>query len=188
MNNYLFGFGSIINDTSRLRTRQIDAQFDTCKDTDKATAGSDSFTGGQYDDAIAAAITAPGDQRQWNFRSNTGFTALGLLLSPPSADLAERKLPDNADDGVFGVLFPVSDEELNEFDHREQNYQRHLIPLKDINILPSYGCPDARQRAQRLMSNEDFNGSMTRVWTYVPSASHRLPRTTCGFKVSVFEL
>ena len=68
----IFGYGSIINDESRAGT-----------------------TGGGELVAAARLLPGVGWTRCWNFRSATGFTALGL----------RRAAPGDEDAGMNGVLF-----------------------------------------------------------------------------------
>jgi hypothetical protein len=76
--NYLFGYGSIINNESRL-----------------ATGGS----------AVAACVRIDGSgfERCWNFRSTTGFTALGL--QKVAAQTKTSKAPP-----INGIIFPVGND------------------------------------------------------------------------------
>jgi hypothetical protein len=66
---FVFGYGSVINDASRAGT-----------------------TGGGELAAAARVLPCFGARREWNFRSSTGFTALGLRRATPG-------------DSVNGVVF-----------------------------------------------------------------------------------
>jgi len=153
MSIYVFGFGSIINDASRLKTRRMDASV---REDTIQQLNNEGRSGGFYDDAVAASISSDSYVRQWCFRSNTGFTALGLVPSSSSKSSEE----------VFGVLFPVTAEELRDFDHREQNYHRVALRSTELSILTSYGCEQAQTRARQLLTDPAFVTST--VWTYIP--------------------
>eukprot|EP00956_Cyclotella_meneghiniana_P028505 scaffold66581_cov54-Cyclotella_meneghiniana.AAC.1 len=98
--DYVFGFGSIM-DTSTHATWQ----------TSKSCAP---MLG-----SVATISKRFGYRRQWNFRSDTGFTALGVSR-------AERE-GDSCD--INGVLFRIPPSEMENFDRREAGYERIAIPL-----------------------------------------------------------
>ena len=107
--DYLFGYGSIINDFSRLATlliSEVSGLETSCIDN-YHTAGS------LVDDAAVAAMLSPefGYTRSWCYRVATGFTALGLRPTPTRASSHQES--------IFGVLFPVTAASLALFDSRE---------------------------------------------------------------------
>lgn len=133
--NYIFGYGSILSSESR---------------------GSSGATG-----AVATAELLPsfGWRRAWNFRKDTGFTALGLERASGRA--------------VCGVIFPA-DDSMSVFDAREVGYRRVRVPAEGLALrtwpdaaLPSGLQPQGEVAAlQRLL---DAGGAV--VWTYVPEES-----------------
>jgi hypothetical protein len=66
--------------------------------------------------AIVTIKRSFGYKRKWNFRSSTGFTALGVVKDT------------NADD-INGILFQIPHEEMSNFDRREVGYERVKVPL-----------------------------------------------------------
>ena len=139
--NYLFGYGSIINNESRL-----------------ATGGSNI--------AVCVRVRGTGYRRCWNFRSTTGFTALGL----------QKAVNERAD--INGVVFPVG-HDMHEFDIREQGYTRTRITLEQIEVL-DYECADecidqdgSRELREALSSAKGARNSNCNinVWFYVPNES-----------------
>lgn len=149
--NYLFGYGSIINDASRCSTL-CGIKADTASSTEIGSGG-----GGEWDKSIAVWLHGVGI-RSWCYRSSTGFTALGLQLSNTST------LP------TFGVLFPVVDADaLAAFDVREKGYDRVELPLDAFVVDTSLGSAAAQQRGRNFIQQE---GMSVRIWTYIPSAAY----------------
>jgi len=96
---YVFGYGSIINLHSRVRS-------------------------GGSATAIYVRISKKfGYVRKWNFRSPTGFTALGLCKNIKKQST------------VNGVLFACTEDQMRSFDERESGYTRVRIPFEYVNIL-----------------------------------------------------
>ncbi len=98
---YVFGYGSIINLRSRVRS------------------------GGSAKAMYVRISERFGYRRKWNFRSPTGFTALGL---------SKVKRKENMST-VNGVLFACSMEQMKSFDERESGYGRVRIPANLVEIL-----------------------------------------------------
>ncbi len=103
--HHVFGFGSIINTTTHAPWLAADS-----KDTTLL---------GQR----ATILESFGFTRGWNFRSATGFTALGIT----------RKEEEASD--VNGVLFRITKEMLSGFDRREVGYDRVNIPLDQLRLI-----------------------------------------------------
>lgn len=172
--NYIFGYGSIINNRSRTVTRNLI----------RSTAKSDGVqcnaaVGNDFEDnAVAAGLTPLKYCRQWCFKSDTGFTALGLTLK--SQEDVEAPL-SSAENFIFGVLFPVTDSELTVFDEREVNYHRIQLGVEDLIILPQYGSSLAQNRARLMLDPSSVHylnskTSITTIWTYIPDDEYnRLP-------------
>jgi hypothetical protein len=137
--HYVFGFGSIINTTTHAPwlSKQADAPADNKPIT---------LPGQQ-----ARILARFGYRRGWNFRSNTGFTALGLT----SATDEERAADIN------GVLFRITEEMLADFDRREVGYDRVEIMMEDIELL----ARESSKEEERKAENETPNGKM---WVYIP--------------------
>ncbi|GAX23896.1 hypothetical protein FisN_20Hh102 [Fistulifera solaris] len=124
----IFGFGSIINSSTHAAwLENVNAS---------SFAGRMARIHGQY-------------QRAWNFRSATGFTALGILKSDESVHV------------MNGVLFKIPDSVIADFDRREVGYDRIEIPQDCIELL----APECHENPQLV---HEFGGMPKKVWIYVP--------------------
>jgi hypothetical protein len=100
--NFIFGYGSLINSLSR-----------------NATAASPIL-------AIPVRVSADfGWIRAWNFRSQSGFTALGLR-KPNEGEHSTT---------INGVLYPVEGTDMARFDEREVGYRRLEVPPSQIEAV-----------------------------------------------------
>ena len=142
--DYVFGYGSIINNFSRKTTLQCLSANSHVADTDG-------------DEAVIATISPLfGYERCWCYRSSTGFTALGLKRCEDESD--RQKLKE-----ISGVLFPIPNAAaLKSFDVRESGYHRVLIPNELIRIDNSIA------RSECENTEQQFTG---RVWVYIPEAN-----------------
>lgn len=130
--DFIFGFGSIIND----RSRRSSAPGCT--------------------HVVQARIHAQWEwTRCWNFRSPTGFTALGLVKRDAGACGASS---------VNGVVFPVTEEQLAAFDARETGYRRELVPPALWLAVTSPQLP----HLARLERAVEMRRSSLSCWAYVP--------------------
>ncbi len=92
--------------------------------------------------AIPVRVSATfGYIRVWNDRSSTGFTALGLR-KPHQGESAST---------INGVLYPVADDDMGNFDRREAGYARVEVPLLAIESVSWQRLPEQGH-----------------VWVYVP--------------------
>lgn len=144
--DYVFGYGSIINNLSRRSTLQSLSQ--SAADEKRA------------DCAVFATLSAKfGYKRCWCYRSSTGFTALGLKFC---GDEGVENLCDSQ--GIGGVLFHIPNAAaLNAFDVRETGYHRISIPLQYVTVSDSSASAAENNTRPALM-----NG---RIWVYIPEAS-----------------
>eukprot|EP01048_Picozoa_sp_COSAG05_P003838 COSAG05_NODE_188_length_14697_cov_11.861145_2_plen_338_part_00 len=141
----VFGYGSIISPASR------------------KSSGADAPA------YMARLRPSFGHTRAWNFRKNTGFTALGLKSLGEDAQAATP---------VCGVVFPVA-EALSALDEREVGYERVEVPLCHITITPlapAEGEPEPKLSVEEL--TELLREGRARVWTYVPCAE-------CSFEANL---
>lgn len=180
--DFVFGYGSIINDESRSSTMDSKA----VKHSQQPLLHGE---GGNYvsDESMCAFISHHFAKRCWNFRSATGFTALGIELVHHSSRLEQNICDIKCLEGDFdvcknwinGVLFPVNSEQLKSFDSREQGYDRVLVPLEMLYVDCQRGCENARRRASNLKATiaiqNDTSTNSVRIWTYVPDSDHCLP-------------
>jgi len=123
---FIFGYGSIINKSTH---KTWASGTSAASETNAACAG------------VATVRRSFGYKRSWNFRSSTGFTALGVSKS--SADPTD----------VNGVLYRVHESELPGFDLREVGYDRIEVGLHHVDLHPG---------ADFTLEEGD------RVWIYVP--------------------
>lgn len=136
--DYIFGFGSIM-DTSTHATWQ--------------TTNSPSIT---MPGSVVTLSKRFGYQRQWNFRSTTGFTALGVSKASREGESCD----------INGVLFQVPRDEMPNFDRRESGYDRVGIPLEMLKFHPEI----SGRHSQVLFQLNDSD----RVWIYIPHACHTM--------------
>jgi len=123
--HYIFGYGSLVNSESR-----------------RSTAGKDA-------PAVPARISADlGYLRSWNFRSPSGFTALGLRKAGPGENGAT----------INGVVYAVDGDSMKGFDQREVGYTRVAVPRDKIQAAGWQPVP--------------LEGE---IWMYVPNGPSGRP-------------
>ena len=131
--DYIFGFGSIMN---------------------RGTHGESLLPG------IAVVLSKEfGYERQWNFRSSTGFTALGVVPKGSLKNDADTTQEKTAASDINGVLFRVTQSMIPVFDRREVGYEKVRIPLEYLEFSGS-------------SSWHEQLGPEDRMWLYVPLPSH----------------
>mmetsp|Transcript_10113 Transcript_10113/g.24541 ORF Transcript_10113/g.24541 Transcript_10113/m.24541 type:complete len:1333 (+) Transcript_10113:157-4155(+) len=134
--DYIFGFGSIMN---------------------RGTHGENFLPG------VAVLLSKEfGYERQWNFRSSTGFTALGVSKVPSGKDPTLD---------VNGVLFRVTQSMIPVFDRREVGYEKVRIPLEYLEFVVS-GNDKHNDESSSSLWHEEL-GPNDRLWLYVPLESHK---------------
>jgi tetratricopeptide (TPR) repeat protein len=146
--DYIFGFGSIMN---------------------RGTHGEMVLPG------VSVVLSKEfGYKRRWNFRSSTGFTALGVSkISPSSSD-------EDAMD-VNGVLFRATQSMIPVFDRREVGYEKVRIPLENLEFVVSDETEtEIKTNINVIDENENDSSSWykelgpnDRLWLYVPLTSHK---------------
>jgi cation transport regulator ChaC len=93
--------------------------------------------------AIPVRVSASfGYVRAWIAQSKSGFTALGL----------RRPIDDEKAMTINGVIYPVKESELPNFDRRETGYTRILIPSAEIEAVSWQSVP-----------------ANVQIWVYVPT-------------------
>eukprot|EP00581_Thalassiosira_minuscula_P002637 CAMPEP_0183743682 /NCGR_PEP_ID=MMETSP0737-20130205/65340_1 /TAXON_ID=385413 /ORGANISM="Thalassiosira miniscula, Strain CCMP1093" /LENGTH=1249 /DNA_ID=CAMNT_0025979307 /DNA_START=695 /DNA_END=4444 /DNA_ORIENTATION=- len=161
--DYIFGFGSIMNTSTHATWQPPDK---------KGSPGAAPIPG-----AIATIKKRFGYRREWNFRSATGFTALGVIKADNGIDNSEAS-------DINGVLFRVAREEMPNFDRREVGYEKISVPLDCLEFNPelSGSTPQATFQfhpgSNNLPSNESNENesnqgkdNKNKIWLYVPLPS-----------------
>jgi hypothetical protein len=141
---YIFGFGSMINITTH----------DPWLTSSSSSISSESVC---LPGRPAGILAKFGCQRGWNFRSNTGFTALGISYA---------NAPDEATD-INGVVFQIGRDMLPDFDRREVGYDRVLVPNDCMDWSDSYGVAsgDAMSDIDHRLTSIPANAQ---IWVYIP--------------------
>jgi hypothetical protein len=157
--HYVFGFGSIINSTTHAPwlSKQTDADEPADNNSDNSNNSNS-----------AKQITLPGQQakilasfgyrRGWNYRSNTGFTALGITIAKDEEPAAD----------INGVLFQITEQMLADFDRREVGYDRVEIIMDDLELV-ARGSYKEGEEGKGKAENETPNGKM---WVYIPQEAY----------------
>ena len=138
--DYLFGFGSIINSSTH-------APWLEKSDDQKV----ETLPG-----AVATLKGSFGYARHWNFRSTTGFTALGL------EEISNNNIGDGHNRGVNGVVFRIKRSMIPAFDRREVGYKRVSVSLEFLEFHPVQPETCKEQMDFKQISSQD------RIWIYVP--------------------
>lgn len=75
----------------------------------------------------------------------------------------------NAEGSCIGVLYPVTEKELKRFDRREKGYQRHEVPIENVDVVDYLGDDHYHVDDHKLFL-EAVNGRRddVRIWVYVP--------------------
>jgi hypothetical protein len=158
---YLFGFGSIMNTTTHapwLKPSNKKKSKNGINENSKSAQGTSSLPG-----VVAILKKGFGYERQWNFRSSTGFTALGVR----KAENPRHQQQCGSD--INGVLFRVTKELMPDFDRREVGYEKVLIPLEYLDFDHGDATSESADMWHMQLSPED------RLWLYVPLESHCKP-------------
>ena len=142
--DYIFGFGSIINTETHAPWLALQQEEN----------GKESYVlPGQR----AKILAKFGYRRGWTFRSNTGFTALGIFPT-------QEKATD-----VNGVLFRITHEMLAGFDVREVGYDRVEVPRDCIELFPRLAQENPVDASYTNKSECELNIQPNEtMWIYVP--------------------
>lgn len=143
--DYIFGFGSIINPSTHDPWLSQAHPATDSKQNDDDARGLPGRT--------AVILAKFGYQRGWNFRSNTGFTALGI----------RRVVIADASD-INGVVFQIHSSMLPDFDRREVGYDRVQIPMETLQFTKT-----------SKVNVELTIPPSARIWVYVPMEENFLP-------------
>lgn len=127
MREFIFGYGSLINDESRRRTA------------------------GESEGIAATVVLRDSEyERAWCFHAASGFTALGMRTAKRTS--AAR----SASQGVNGVLFEVrgGDAVMSEFDLREEGYRRVALRPEQLEVQRHCGCDSTQSDAVQAALGE----------------------------------
>ena len=169
-NDFIFGFGSILKTATHatwLTSNDNQAPKDGKEGSAKSSA-SPSLPG-----HCCVLRSSFGYRRGWNFRSATGFTALGITRrSQDPSDHGEERVDDD-NDGINGVLFRVSRSMLAGFDRREVGYDRVQVP-NEYMVLTKYKNQrkDLDPASQASFRDIGSPSSAARLWVYIPRPSY----------------
>ncbi|CAB9501885.1 NB-ARC domain [Seminavis robusta] len=144
---YVFGFGSIINSSTHA------AWLENDNDTTTGTTSKEPLKG-----QVVRIRASFGYERRWNFRSTTGFTALGVSRTTTGITGTST----NA--GMNGVLFQVPLSMMPGFDRREVGYDKVQIPMEHIDLNPKHDEDALPQLSLFQLTSND------KIWIYVPQA------------------
>lgn len=114
-----------------------------------------SITVPEQADKVATPVLVQGIQRQWAKRTKRGMTAMGIHF----VEGAE----------CVGVLLPVNETELRQFDEREQGYDRVLIDLDQVDAVPFLNDEhyDHEDHSIFLNAKAANDKESIRIWVYV---------------------
>lgn len=124
--DYIFGFGSIMNTATHAPWLQT-----SDKNSKKRVSSSSSSS--VLPGAVVTLTRESGYVRRWNFRSSTGFTALGV---------SKAESVQAASD-INGVLFQVPQAMMPGFDRREVGYEKVRISIEYLRFEPFSDDDDA---------------------------------------------
>lgn len=79
-------------------------------------------TSPEHAHTVVTPVLVRGVERVWSKRTNAGMTAMGIRFNMAAS--------------TVGVLLPVTSEDIQKFDEREQGYDRIELRLSDIHRVP----------------------------------------------------
>jgi hypothetical protein len=158
--DYIFGFGSIMNTTTHTPWLQTSEKGSSNRNNQT------SFRSSVLPGVVATLTKEFGYERRWNFRSPTGFTALGVSKADSIHSASD----------INGVLFQVPHAMIPGFDRREVGYERLRIPLDFLRFDPQSGHDVANNEDHDspLLCHQQLNTN-SRLWLYVPLPSSSKP-------------
>ena len=146
--DYIFGFGSIIN--TETHASWLTSSDHSCLDGVRAN--------------LRASL---GFCRGWYFRSNTGFTALGVKQSQ---DIDEEEGHD-----INGVVFRLPHAMLAAFDRREVGYDRIEVPREGLELMMNDNHDDNNIDTTTSCTTQQFTiQPHEKIWIYVPQPQYCL--------------
>ena len=150
---FVFGFGSIMNSSTH-------APWLEASSTNHGGAAKMPLAA--LPGTIVRLRPSFGYERRWNFRSTTGFTALGVSRVPPLTTATTAVTAPPRD--MNGVLFQVPSSMMPGFDRREIGYDKVRIPLDCLEL-----CQD-RLCATKSSTTAAFPTltASDKIWIYVP--------------------
>ena len=145
---FVFGFGSIMNSSTHAPWLE---PSNNCSSEGAATMTA-------LPGKVVRIRQSFGYERRWNFRSTTGFTALGVSRITTTADPPRD---------MNGVLFQIPSAMMPGFDRREVGYEKVRIPMDCIDF-----CSDGEYVASNNTNAElpELTDS-DHIWIYVPQAN-----------------
>jgi hypothetical protein len=155
---YIFGFGSIMNSATHTPWLQPSENISRSSEA--------SSTSSVLPGVVVTLTKECGYERRWNFRSSTGFTALGVCKAESVHTASD----------INGVLFQVSHAMIPGFDRREVGYERVRIPLQFVRFEPKSNDEATTQETHdmRMLCCKSLTAD-SRLWLYVPLPSSSMP-------------
>lgn len=150
--HFVFGFGSIMNSSTHA------AWLPNSDDDNESSSSSSKALPGR----IVKIKREFGYERRWNFRSTTGFTALGVSRIDPTDLLTTPNQPN-----MNGVLLRVPIAMMPGFDKREKGYDKVQIPLEFLELCDDNKSSSSEENQQPAFELTDQD----KIWMYVPQAS-----------------
>jgi hypothetical protein len=162
--DYIFGFGSIMNTATHAPWLQPPDKSNGSRN--KRMSSSSSLPCSVLPGVVVTLTKDFGYERRWNFRSTTGFTALGV---------SKAESIHTASD-INGVLFQVPHAMMPGFDRREVGYEKVRIPLDCLRFEPHSDDEDGDSASydNSSLCYKQLN-SNSRLWLYVPLPSSCKP-------------
>jgi tetratricopeptide (TPR) repeat protein len=116
--------------------------------------------------AVVTLKKSFGYARQWNFRSSTGFTALGV--SPCNDGSSSYPASE-----INGVLFQIPTSMTPGFDRREVGYKKVSIPFEHVQFQYDIAVSSSSNTATPKNPQTKFDlTTKDRLWLYVPLPTH----------------
>jgi hypothetical protein len=114
-------------------------------------------TAPEHAHTIVTPVLVRGMERVWSKRTNVGMTAMGIRFNVAAS--------------TVGVLLPVTPDEIQKFDVREQGYDRIELRLTDIHRVPFLSDEHYQQHDPnsfvRTKTRNDNATESVKVWVYI---------------------
>ena len=167
--HYLYSlYARAVNTSTHATWHSSPSAPNTSTDASSSDKITISCTSSTIPGVVAIIKSSFGYKRTWNFRSSTGFTALGVvkISDDDDDDDGQRNNEENCQ-GINGVLFKVLKSEIPNFDVREAGYTKIRVPIEYLEF------PNPHDSANTSNTTFPFH-SGANVWLYVPLPSQTM--------------